>query len=118
MQVAWREIHNRLKSDIRENRLPPGTPLPTQAQLAQEFGASRHAVRRAMRALTDAGLVASWQGKGCYVRAKRIDHKMKEHTGLRADAVDQGYDLQVEPLRVLDGPCRAGCERIAWLAGR
>ncbi|MER6348910.1 GntR family transcriptional regulator [Streptomyces sp. NPDC001595] len=49
------EIAGTLKARIREGRLEAGAKLPTQAELAAEFGVERTTVRRALRALHEAG---------------------------------------------------------------
>lgn len=48
--------------------LAPGTRLPTEAALAQEYGVNRLTVREALAALSRRGLVASARGKGTFVR--------------------------------------------------
>ncbi len=46
-----------LRARIRSGALRPGERMPTQAQLAQEFGVERGAVRRALRILQSEGLL-------------------------------------------------------------
>lgn len=46
-----REIADELRSRIRSGKLRPGQRMPTQAELAEEFGAERGAVREALRVL-------------------------------------------------------------------
>ncbi|MFF4214323.1 GntR family transcriptional regulator [Streptomyces sp. NPDC001796] len=53
------EIADALRTRIRTGELKPGERLPTQAELAEEFGVERGAVRQALRALQDDGLLSS-----------------------------------------------------------
>ncbi|MFI8167861.1 winged helix-turn-helix domain-containing protein [Streptomyces sp. NPDC085931] len=46
-----REVAEELRARIRSGALRPGQRMPTQAQLAHEFGVERGAVRRALRIL-------------------------------------------------------------------
>ncbi|MFO1055346.1 MAG: FadR/GntR family transcriptional regulator [Dongiaceae bacterium] len=54
---------------ILSGRYPPGTSLPTEAELAAEFGVSRTALREATRTLAAKGLIETRQRAGTRVRA-------------------------------------------------
>ncbi|WP_101788783.1 GntR family transcriptional regulator [Nonomuraea indica] len=49
--------------------LPPGAPVPSEAQLQREFGVARTTARRAIQVLRDEGLVHTVQGHGAFVGA-------------------------------------------------
>jgi DNA-binding transcriptional ArsR family regulator len=51
------EIAGILRERIRAGELKPGDRLPTQAELAEEFGVERGAVRQALRVLQEDGLL-------------------------------------------------------------
>jgi ribosomal protein S25 len=53
------EIADTLRERIRAGELKPGDRLPTQAELAEEFGVERGAVRQALRALQEDGLLTN-----------------------------------------------------------
>jgi biotin operon repressor len=53
------EIADTLRERIRAGELKPGDRLPTQAELAEEFGVERGAVRQALRALQEDGLLSN-----------------------------------------------------------
>ncbi|WEO96667.1 GntR family transcriptional regulator [Streptomyces sp. FXJ1.172] len=52
------EIADTLRERIRTGALRPGARLPTQAELAGEFGVERGAVRQALRVLQEDGLLS------------------------------------------------------------
>ena len=56
-----------LQARIREGRLAPGTKLPTEGRVMDEFGVSRTVVREALSKLQAAGLVATRHGIGTFV---------------------------------------------------
>jgi DNA-binding FadR family transcriptional regulator len=56
-----------LVRQIASGMAPPGTPLPTEPELAQQFGVSRTVVREAIRVLVAKGLVSVRQGSGMRV---------------------------------------------------
>ncbi|MFH8221372.1 winged helix-turn-helix domain-containing protein [Streptomyces sp. NPDC018057] len=53
------EIADTLRERIRAGELRPGDRLPTQAELAEEFGVERGAVRQALRSLQSDGLLSN-----------------------------------------------------------
>lgn len=62
------EIHARLRGAILAGDYAPGAALPSERQLSEELGASRHAVREALKRLQQARLVAISQGGATRVR--------------------------------------------------
>lgn len=58
-----------LRESILAGAWNPGSPLPTEPELAAQFGVSRAVVRDATRIIASWGLVDSRQGKGVYVTA-------------------------------------------------
>lgn len=61
-----------LSSEIRSGRYKAGDRLPSEPQLSQSFGVSRHTVRAALRVLHDLGLVVSHKGVGTIVQETRL----------------------------------------------
>ena len=59
-----------LMRDIEAGKFEVGAMLPTEVELCEQFGVSRHTAREAIRRLTDAGLVSRRAGIGTTVRAK------------------------------------------------
>ncbi|GHE57732.1 GntR family transcriptional regulator [Streptomyces longispororuber] len=56
---SHREVADELRARIRSGTLRPGQRMPTQAELASEFGVERGAVRRALRILQGEHLLAN-----------------------------------------------------------
>ena len=56
-----------IEADIDAGRLTPDTRLPTEMELAQQYGVSRISVRRAIALLRDRGKVVTVHGRGSYV---------------------------------------------------
>lgn len=61
------ELVEALAERIRDGQLAPGTKLPTEAAVMEEFGISRTVVREAISRLQAAGLVATRHGVGTFV---------------------------------------------------
>ncbi|CAM5722964.1 FadR family transcriptional regulator OS=Streptomyces alboniger OX=132473 GN=CP975_16315 PE=4 SV=1 [Streptomyces alboniger] len=58
-KLSPQEIADVLRERIRTGDLKAGDRLPTQAELAEEFGVERGTVRQALRALQDDGLLSN-----------------------------------------------------------
>lgn len=111
--MVWQPVYTQLKADIETGALPAGTRLPSQAALAKTHGVTRHAVRRAVDKLNARGLVATQQGKGCFVSGPRVTHNPVKSSGLRKDAVRQNHCLRIEALGLWRQ--KRSCEAAAWL---
>lgn len=68
-------LHGQMASDLRtlitSGELKPGSPLPSEAQLGEQYGVSRPTVRRALQTLEQEGLVSAHAGRGRVVRDRR-----------------------------------------------
>ncbi len=78
--AAWRQIASQVEADIAMGRLPPGTRLPVEAELAARFKVNRHTVRRALADLSARGLVRSSQGSGTFVGARPLPYPIAART--------------------------------------
>lgn len=58
-----------LMARILDGSLPPGTKLPSESDLVEEYAVSRTVVREAVTRLRAEGLVETFQGRGSFVLA-------------------------------------------------
>jgi DNA-binding GntR family transcriptional regulator len=61
------QVASDIEADIDAGTLAPDTRLPSEAELAQQYGVARVTVRRAMEQLRDHGKVVTVHGRGSYV---------------------------------------------------
>src|SRR5258707_6281423 len=66
-----REVFETLLGEIASGRFRPGDRLPTEAELAKTFAASRTTIARAMRDLKGRGLLNRQRGGGTHVAMQR-----------------------------------------------
>ena len=59
-----------IEADIDSGALEPDTRLPSEAELATQYGVARVSVRRAIELLRERGRVLTFQGRGTYVAEK------------------------------------------------
>jgi GntR family transcriptional regulator len=69
-QPMYQHIADDLRDQISNGRLKPNAKLPTEGELSDKYGASRHTIRDAIRRLTDEGLLESRPGQGTFVTNK------------------------------------------------
>jgi GntR family transcriptional regulator len=63
----YSQVRDRLASQISSGQWPPGSTLPNEMVLAQNFGVSIGTIRRAVEGLEDLGIVRRRQGRGTFV---------------------------------------------------
>src|SRR6266404_2858450 len=80
----FEQIVQQVEDSILKGQLKPGDQLPAERDLAQRFGVSRTAVREAVKALREKGLVEAYSGRGTFI------------TDGTSQAVRQSLDLMVK----------------------
>jgi DNA-binding FadR family transcriptional regulator len=66
---AYRIVFEAIEKQILSGRLGAGDQLPTETDLAEQFGLARHTVREGLRLLEDSGLVRREGGRRLFVKA-------------------------------------------------
>lgn len=66
-QTLSQEIERHIEKAILDKQFPPGSKLPTEKILCEQFGVSRTALREALQMLSARGLVYIRKGSGTYV---------------------------------------------------
>ena len=80
----YEQIVQQIEDSILKGTLKAGDQLPAERDLAQRFGVSRTAVREAVKALREKGLVEAYSGRGTFI------------TDGTSQAVRQSFDLMVK----------------------
>jgi GntR family transcriptional regulator, transcriptional repressor for pyruvate dehydrogenase complex len=63
----YEQIVQQIEESILKGALKAGDQLPAERELAQNFGVSRTAVREAVKALREKGLVEAYSGRGTFI---------------------------------------------------
>jgi GntR family transcriptional regulator len=103
-----RRIADALRQAITEGQYAPGARLPSERELAAQYGSARNTAREAISLLQAEGLVDVQHGRGAFVRrpapllrlgANRYSRRVRSETGLspfRAEAERQGKTARVD----------------------
>jgi GntR family transcriptional repressor for pyruvate dehydrogenase complex len=73
----YEQIVQQIEDSVRRGALKEGDQLPAERELAQQFGVSRTAVREAVKALREKGLVEAYPGKGTFITSTTF-HSMRQ----------------------------------------
>lgn len=66
------QIRDALADRIQSGELPPGSRIPSERALSQEYGVSRMTVRQAITDLVNRGLLVPYPGNGTYVTEPKV----------------------------------------------
>src|SRR5947207_11004791 len=85
-----RHVFETLLGEINSGRFQPGDRLPTEAELAKTFSASRSTIARAMRDLKSRGLLNRQRGGGTHI-ARQQSTRIALFTPFAQTAADLGF---------------------------
>ncbi|HEM6219780.1 TPA: GntR family transcriptional regulator [Streptococcus suis] len=80
MKAAYITIHDKLKEQIDKGVWKVGQRLPSERDLAEEFGVSRMTLRQGITLLVEEGVLQRKVGSGTYVASTRVQEKMRGTT--------------------------------------
>lgn len=75
-EALWSQIAGELARDIANGVHCVGARLPTEAQLAVQYGVNRHTIRRALDELADARIIRTEHGRGSFVAEDVLDYRI------------------------------------------
>lgn len=67
-QARYRQVANELRNAIKRGEYPPGSALPSQPDLARQYGLNQTSINRAIALLRAEGLVRVEHGRGAFVQ--------------------------------------------------
>lgn len=81
----------------------PGTLIPTERALAEQYGTSRTTVRQAIGELVAEGRLDRTQGRGTFVAPPKVTH-VRQLTSFTDDAASQGMTASARILDISEAP--------------
>jgi GntR family transcriptional regulator, transcriptional repressor for pyruvate dehydrogenase complex len=88
----YEQIVQQIEESVLNGSLKPGDQLPPERDLAQRLGVSRTAVREAVKALREKGLVEAYSGRGTFI------------TNGTSQAARHSFDLMIKVGQQEGGP--------------
>src|SRR6185503_4095210 len=122
LRPRYQRVADDLTKRIGSGRYPVGGNLPTEMELCEQYGISRHTVREALRQVRDAGLISRRRRVGTEVVARTPTANYRQPTNSISDLLQYAEETQLSVLqtkRVACGPTLAGMlecdEGTVWL---
>ncbi|MEV4180165.1 GntR family transcriptional regulator [Streptosporangium canum] len=107
----WHDVADALRHAITTGGYPPGSKIPTEDELQEQYGCSRTTIRRAVAQLTTEGLLQPVRKGGTTVRQQPVRQRLTLDTGAHRDELGYFFSAAVQPWRALqtptvtEGPC-------------
>ncbi|WP_017559067.1 GntR family transcriptional regulator [Nocardiopsis baichengensis] len=106
-RARYKQVAELLREAIQQGEYPPGSTLPSQPELARQYGLNQSSISRAVAMLQAEGLIRTEHGRGSVVldvptvkRVRRIDKDYRTEPGgsAYADQVSQSGRTPRAPL--------------------
>ena len=97
----YQQIADQLLRDIKNQKYPVGSRLPSERELAQQFSTSRPTVRKAIQYLESLGSIETRLGSGSYVKAGDMRQAAAIFSNFLADGTAMNCDV-IEVRTLLD----------------
>lgn len=73
-RLLWQQVYDDVLADIRSGALALDDRLPSELDMAEQYGVSRDVVRRAKEQLSDEGWLIVLHGRGTFVAHPASGH--------------------------------------------
>lgn len=87
----YQQIRDSLRERIRAGEWAVGEAIPTEDALTREFAVARMTVNRALRELTDAGLLRRARGSGTYVAPLPVESSLVAIRNIAEEIAERGH---------------------------
>lgn len=105
------QVENWLRSQLAGGHWPEHFRLPSEPDLARQLGVNRGTLRRAIAALTDAGLLTTIHGRGTFVAPGRLEQPLADSlVTFSEDLLDQGIPFETRVIGQRVQPAEAKVE--------
>ncbi|HET6145828.1 MAG TPA: FadR/GntR family transcriptional regulator [Candidatus Acidoferrales bacterium] len=98
----YEQIVQQIEDSILRGELTEGSQLPAERELAEQFGVSRTAVREAIKALQEKGLVDAFPGRGTFVTSGTSNSMRRSLDRIIKTSEQNGWSYLVEVREILE----------------
>jgi GntR family transcriptional repressor for pyruvate dehydrogenase complex len=116
----YEQIVGQIEQLILQGKLRPGDQLPSERELAEQFNVSRTAVREAVKALREKGLVEIETGRGTFIThgvskalRRSIDWMVRSGDGNRLEDLVQVRDILEPEIAALAAEMATGQDMVS-----
>jgi len=98
-QPLYEAVKMHVLDHIRDGRWVPGDRIPSENELVKHLNVSRMTANRALKELTQEGLLVREHGRGTFVAERRMRSHPLEIRSIREDIIARGEAYSVETLK-------------------
>ena len=98
----YEQIVRQIEDSIRKGELSEGSQLPSERDLAKQFGVSRTAVREAIKSMQESGLVDAFPGRGTFIANGNSKSMRRSLDRILKSGRTDGWDHLVEVREILE----------------
>ena len=98
----YEQIVQQIEESVQKGTLKEGDQLPAERELAQQFGVSRTAVREAIKALHEKGLVDAFPGRGTFITSGKSNSMRQSLDQILRNGQPDGATHLVEIREILE----------------
>jgi GntR family transcriptional regulator, transcriptional repressor for pyruvate dehydrogenase complex len=117
----YEQIVQQIEESVLKGELKTGDQLPAERDLAEQFGVSRTAVREAIKALHEKGLVGAYPGRGTFITSGTPNSMRQSLDRILKGGHPEGSAYLVEVREILEpeiaalAAARAGSQHLATM---
>lgn len=97
----YEQIVQQVEESVDKGALKPGDQLPPERELAEQFGVSRTAVREAVKALREKGLVEAYPGRGTFI-TDGTSYSIRQSLDRMTRSGNEGFAFLAEVRQILE----------------
>lgn len=114
-------LYNKIKltilSRISQGKYQPDDRIPSELEFVEEFGVSRMTVNRALRELTQEGILVRVPGVGTFVAKRQPQSPIVELSDIAEEIRDRGHDYGCRIVTLESEPGSSGVARALEIDG-
>jgi GntR family histidine utilization transcriptional repressor len=114
---AYQQIKSYVVARITEGAWKPGAPIPSETVLVKEFGVARMTVSRALRELTNEGVLTRVQGAGTYVAPQRYESTVLSVRNIADEIAARGHRHSAHVLMLEESDAPSALDALGLPAG-
>ncbi|CAB3769120.1 hypothetical protein LMG29739_05474 [Paraburkholderia solisilvae] len=114
---AYEQIKRYVVAQITEGVWKHGAMIPSETGLAKEFGVARMTVSRALRELTNEGVLTRVQGAGTYVAPQRYESTVLEVRNIADEIAARGHRHSAQVLTLEESHAPGALDALGLSAG-
>ncbi|EON93654.1 GntR family transcriptional regulator [Marinobacter lipolyticus SM19] len=96
----YQQIKSYILDGIEQQKYTPGSRIPTEHQLAEQFGVSRMTVNKAIRDLVQEHLLVRYPGLGTFITDAKAESPLAEIRNIAEEVRQRGHDYSCHVMKL------------------